>query len=78
MRKPEQHNYLGTLLATNEYMLTSNGDKSAPRLKVISMRNLFGSSKATCNVNFFKNKIKRNWLPKCKNLLSPTYNITCD
>lgn len=28
--------------------ITSNGDKSAPRLNVISIRNLFGSSKATC------------------------------
>lgn len=28
--------------------ITSKGDKSAPRLNVISMRNLFGSSKATC------------------------------
>ena len=28
---------------------TSKGDKSAPRLKVISMRNLFGSSRGTCS-----------------------------
>lgn len=30
--------------------ITSKGDRSAPRLNVISMRNLLGSSKGTCNM----------------------------